>query len=97
MIEFLQEEGYSLDLIHNSKAEYGDVTALRFLNQQSTPFLIVYNNAGPVRMDISTLYETAKEEGDEFCSLFARFPENAVETYSKNLRTNQASRLNLIS
>lgn len=92
-MDFLQYEGYSLDHIQNSELTYGDVAVLRLLNQQNTPFLIVYNNTGRVNVDISNLYEIAKEEGDEFCSLFVRFSENKLETYSKNLRTNQYTRL----
>ena len=93
MIDFLREEGYSLDLIRNSTSKYGDVTALRFFNQQNAPFLIVYSNAGPVNMGISNLYELSKEEGDAFCSLFVRVSGNGSETYAKNLRTGQYTKL----
>lgn len=93
MIEYLMDEGYSFEQIRNKKSEYGSVTAIRFLNCRDIPFLIVYSNNTHVNLDISNLYEISKEAGDEFCSLFVRFSDDEYDTYAKNLKTFQYTKL----
>lgn len=93
MIEYLTDEGYSFDLIQNTKTEYGDVTVIRLLNLRKVPFLIIYINNANIRYDVSNLYELSKKDGDEFCSLFVRHANNEYETYSKNLKTSQYTKL----
>lgn len=93
MIESLIECGYSNEHIQSQKSSYGDISATRFLTQTGVPFLIVYENNSNVNMDISNLYECAKKEGDEFCSLFVRTSSNDVESYSKNIKTLQYTKL----
>ncbi len=93
MMECLMEGGYSLDRIRNKASEYGDVTAVRFLNCRDIPFLIAYINSTHKDMDIANLYETTKEAGDEFCSLFVCASGRECETYTKNLKTLQYTRL----
>jgi len=69
MTNYLMENGYVLDKITHTECIKGDIKTIRLLGNRDVPFLILYKNESSVHMDISTLFDIGKADGDAFCSL----------------------------
>lgn len=89
MKDFLSEYGYSLDLMKHDHSAWGSIKKLRFYSSNGAVFLIAYELENGNAGDISSIYEKAKQEGDEYCSLLLIWNNGKFQCYSKNPKSKQ--------
>ena len=89
MYNYLNDYGYSLDIIKHEMSMCGDISKTRYFSTNDAVFLISYEFLENSLSDISSIFEMTKESGDELCSLFSVKVGEKVLCYSKNLKTKQ--------
>lgn len=93
MIDYLLENGYSNETLRSSLEKKDSVSIERYLSINNAPFLIVYQLFGEDNLDISIVFETFKKREDEVCSLFVKCFKGNCESYSRNIKTRQFTKL----
>ena len=89
MENFLLEYGYSLKMIKHDTLCLEDIRKIRLYSTNGAIFLLAYEIDNEDVNNISSIYEKAKQEGDDFCSLFLVWNKNNFKCYSKNLKNKQ--------
>lgn len=86
MFNYLLEAGYSTDTLTSKQTKVENISVIRFFGNSGNPFLIAYDNNSSVDMDINSLFDICKDNGDEFCSMFVCCNNGECTSYSKNLK-----------
>lgn len=93
MKDFLNERGYSIESMQYENTCWADIKKSRFFSSNGAVFLIVYDIENKDINDISSIYESTKQVGDENCSLFLIITKGNYHCYSKNLKNKQYTHL----
>lgn len=89
MINYLNEHGYALSMMHHDTSTWDKVKKTRLFSVNGAVFLIVYEFVEDATYDVSVLFAKTKEDGDEFCSLFLVCGKETHLCYSKNMKSKQ--------
>ncbi|GFI48406.1 putative type I restriction enzymeP M protein [Lachnospiraceae bacterium] len=89
MITFLNDYGYALNKIQHERTFMDGIQKIRFFSVNGAVFLLSYKIENDALLDMPSLYERTKQDGDEFCSLFLISYNGNYQCYSKNLKANQ--------
>lgn len=89
MFAFLNDYGYTLDTIKHEIIFIDGIQKIRVFSANGAIFLLAYKIENDELLDVSSLYERTKQDGDEFCSLFLFSYKGNYQCYSKNLKTKQ--------
>lgn len=85
----LSNYGYCLSLMKHDVSTWGEIKKTRIFSANSAVFLIVYEIGNNLSYDIASVFQMAREDGDEFCSLFVIHQQEKTQCYSKNMKTKQ--------